>query len=387
MSRRLRAVPVLLALLLMPVIPAPPVAADVQNLNYGVRELEVTAEGPDANAALQNCEISALEQALQELIQTAAEKDKYQARRDSLLARRAEFVKRLQIVGKGTTADGGRFYRIRFAVDLGKLRAELVAAGVILSQQELKEQLNYPTIAAYYNDPREQSPYALWAVERLNNYLLAHEFKVIDAKVWQSLAAEDELLLQSQGSGQRLAQAMAQKARAEIFLSVQIEPQIVGRSGEFTYVQTPVQIKAYEASSGEPFITKVYQRLNRQGEPEALAIRGNVDVTAKAVIEEAVAGAMPLVLADLTRHWKENLARGSQFRLRFAGFDAAQRSALEALLRSRTTELKTAADGSYLVRYSGQLVSLTDAVEEWFEDTYQQSLKTRFDLGQAEFSR
>ncbi|MBF2054983.1 MAG: hypothetical protein IGS03_16165 [Candidatus Sericytochromatia bacterium] len=387
MSRRLRAVPVLLGLMLTPVVPLAPAMADVKNLNYGVRELEVTAEGADANAALQNCEIMALEQALQELIQTPAEKEKYQARRAGLVARRAEFVKRLQIVGKGTTADGGRFYRIRFAVDLAKLRAELVSAGVILSQQELKEQLNHPTIAAYYNDPREQSPYALWAVERLNNYLLAHQFKVIDAKVWQSLAAEDELLLQSQGSGQRLAQAMAQKARAEIFLSVQIEPKIVGRSGEFTYVQTPVQINAYEASSGEPFITKVYQRLNRQGEPEALAIRGNVDVTAKAVIEEAVAGAMPLVLADLTRHWKENLARGSQYRLRFEGFDAAQRSALEALLRARTRELKTAADGSYLVRTSGQLADLTDAIEEWFEETYKHSLKTRFDLGQAAFSR
>lgn len=387
MRRRLRAVPVLLGLMLLPLAPLPPVRADVQNLNYGVRELEVTAEGTDANAALQNCEIMALEQALQELIQTAAEKDKYQARREGLLARRAEFVKRLNIVGKGTTASGGRFYRIRFAVDLGKLRAELVSAGVILSQQELKEQLKYPTIAAYYNDPREQSPYALWAVERLNNYLLAEEFKVIDAKVWQNLATEDDLLVQSQGSGQRLAQAMAQKARAEIFLSVQIDPRIVGRSGEFTYVQTPVQIRAYEASSGEPFITKVYQRLNRQGEPEALAIRGNVDVTAKAVIEEAVAGAMPLVLADLTRHWKENLAQGHQYRLRFNGLDAGQRSALEALLRGRSRALKTADDGSYLVRTSSQLVELTDAIEEWFEDTYKHSLKTRFDLGQAEFSR
>lgn len=364
----------------------PPTQAQVQNLEYGIRELEVTAEGVDAHAALENCEIQALEQALQELIQTPLEAEKYQVRRQGLMARRAEFVRRLQIVGKGTTADDGRFYRIRFAVDLGKLRTELISSGVILSQQALREQLNFPTIAAYYNDPREQSAYALWAVERLNNYLLAHEFKVIDAKIWQRLAAEDALLLQSQGSGQRLAQAMAQKARADIFLAVQIEPQIVGQSGEFTYVQTPVEIKAYEASSGEPFITKVYQRLSRQGEPEALAIRGNLDVTAKAVIEEAVAGAMPLVLADLTRHWKDNLLQGSQYRLRFVGLNEFQRRALESELGRRTRTFQRVSEGNYLVRYQGPLVDLSDALEAWYEQTYGQAFKTHFDLGQAEFS-
>jgi len=360
--------------------------ADVKNIDYGVREFEVTAEGPDANQALVNCEIEALEQALKSLIQTEAEAAKYQQIREQLLSQRSQFVERLNIIGKGTTASGGRFYRIRFKVNLAALRSQLVSAGVILSHQELTEQLNHPTIAAYYHDPRDQSPYAQWSVERINNFLLAHKFRVVDPKLWQELAAEDELLLQSQGSSQRLGQAMALKARAEILLEVSIAPTIVGSSGEFTYVQTPVTVKAYEASSGQAFITKVYQRQNAQGEPEALAIRGNVDVSAKAVVEEAVAGAMPMVLADLTRHWKDNLSRGTQYQLVFQALPPAQRSRLEAELRRLVQELAPqAAADSYLVRYHGALSQLTDSIEELLEDQFTFQVETTFDLGSAHF--
>lgn len=360
-----------------------PGIADVKNIDYQYRELEISGQGPTADAAMQNSEDLAIAAALKELIQTDGEQEKLKPVLLRMLAQRAKYLKRLKILGKGTTAEGGRYYKILYQVDLGLMRTELESAGVILSAQQMREELHAPMIAAYYKDPRENGPYAQWSIERINHFLLAHDFQVVDAQVWRALSQDDALLVQSQTETQQLSRLMALKARADIYLEVEIAPQVVGRSGEFTYIQSPVRVNAYESSSGEPFISKVYQRLNNQGEPEALAIKGNLDVTAKAVVEESIAGAMPLVLQDLNRHWKQSLAQGQQYALHF-DLSPAQVALLLPELKSLVKQLESKDPQLLMVRYSGMLGDLADAIEESLGDKYKFKLKS-FNLGKAWF--
>ncbi len=374
---------VLLALLGSPTA-LNPAQADVQNVNYGQREIEMSAEGLTAEEALVNCEQAAIESAIKPLVQTEEEQRKYQAIRQRLLADRALYLQRLKIVGKGTTASGGRFYKVVFKVEVGRLHEQLVKAGVILSASQLNQELNSPTIVAYYHDPRESGEYAQWSVERIYNFLLAHQFRVVDANIWQQLAQDDELLIQGQGDNRRLGQVLALKAKADLILEIQIEPKVVGQSGDYHYVQTPVHLKAFEASSGAPFIEKTYQRLNAKGQPEALSIKGNVDVSTKAVIEEAVAGVMPLMLEDLTLHWKQNLVKGQQYRLIFRNLKPEHEAELQSRLQGLVKEVKSDGTGSFLVRYPGVLGDLADELEQRLGQSHGLTLES-FDLGNATF--
>lgn len=359
--------------------------ADIKPTDFDHREIEVQASGSTATEAMQHCEEAAIEAIVKTLVQTDAERQKYAAIRSELLDQRQKFVKRLKILGKGTDASGGRFYKVIFEVQAKEIQDFLTLNKVIRSTQELSQELNHPMIAAYYLDPRDDSSYALWAVERINYFLLEQKFRIVSPEVWRELALDEALLTGSKGNPQRLGQMMALKARADIFIEVDIKPQIVGKSGDYTYVQSPVRVRAFEASSGEPFITKIYQRQNAQGEAEALAIKGNLDVTAKAVIEESVAGAMPMVLTDLTAHWKQNLAMGKQYRLIFKNMPKSKQAALETALKTKVKNLTSTKQGEYLVRYAGDLGDLADEIEESMGKSWGLSLDS-FDLGNAYFS-
>lgn len=359
-------------------------AADVQNLDYQQREVEVTGEGATAEEALVNSEIAAIEAIIKTLVQSPEELGRYQPYQAQLHANRSQYLKRLKIIGKGTTESGRRFYQILFAVEVAKLRDDLIKAGIILSVSELSQQLNLPMIAVYYHDPRDQSVYATWAVERANNFLLAQQYRVVDAAAWLKLTQDDALIAQGQGKAPRLAQVLALKAKADIVIEIQIKPEQVGKSGEFTYFKTPVSVKAYEASSGEPFIVKVYERLGRDRQPEALALRGNVDVSTKAVIEEGVAGVMPLLLEDLSRHWKQNISLGQQYRLVLKNLPAAREAEFFNQLKLLVKDAKQAGKGQFLVRSSSVLGDLADQIEEKLGAQFKLSIES-FDLGSAIF--
>jgi uncharacterized protein YrrD len=363
---------------------APLAWADVKNLDYSVREMEIIGQGPTAEEALANAELLALEQAVLSLVQTEGEQQLYKKIEAQILAQRTKYVTRQKILGKGTTEGGGRYYKLICKVNIALLRQDLEAAKVISSTQELTQQLRNPTIMAFYQDPSNTSPYAEWAVGRVNNYLVRHSCKAVDAAVMRSLRQDDQVVAQAAGQSTRMHQALALKAQADLYMSVTVDPKVAGRSGDYTYYEAMVKVEAYEASSGQAFISKTYQRRDAQGNPEALAVRGSEDVSAKAVIEESVAGVMPQILEDLLLHWKRNVAQGSQFRVVVRGIKDTQAQELESVLRELTRGVTIKAKGDYLIRYGGVIGDLADELEERLQDRLGLSLE-RFDLGSAYF--
>ena len=109
--------------------------ADIQNTGFERRELDVQASGATAKEALQHCEEAALEQIVFTLVQTEAEKKNYAAIRSELLAQRDKYVTRIKILGKGTDATGGRFYKVKFEIQVKALQEFLTQKKVILSSQ------------------------------------------------------------------------------------------------------------------------------------------------------------------------------------------------------------------------------------------------------------
>lgn len=358
--------------------------ADVKNLDYNVRELETVGTGAQAEAALADAGLKALEEVLASLVQTEAEKQALSKIRPQLLAQAEKYLKRLKILGKGTLENGGRYYKVRYQVLVKELRSDLEQAGVIVTTRQLSEQLNYPTLMAYYNNPADRSEYAKWAVDRINHFLLEHQFKVVDAHTLLSLQKDEQVLKQAAGRSDRLSQAMALRAKADIYMRVKIDLREVGRSGDYTYVQSPVQVEAFESSAGIPFIVKTYQRLDEKGQPEALAVKGSLDISRKVVIEEAIAGVMPFIMQDLLHHWKTNVVKGRQYRLSIKGLKTIQQQIFEAELARHVGEFSRQPDGSYVVRFSGILGDLADLLEAALQDKIGLTIE-QFDLGQAYF--
>jgi hypothetical protein len=340
------------------------------------REIEVRGEGSNAGEALNQSQKNAVTRIASEFIHTPAEQSKLDAYLPTLQSQASQYLERLNIVSKGTLPNGGRFYVIRYRVAVGKIQEALVAKAIILAQSEINEALQFPTLAVYFKDPLNQSEMAQWSVQRCNSLLLNQGFQIIDPKIWHELALEDQQLSQNTAAA---PQRMALKARANVFLEIDVDPKAVGKSGNYTYVQTPVRVRAFESSSGRPFLDKTYQRINAQGEPEALAISGSVDVSTKAVIEEAVAGVMPMIIQDLTRHWKESMAKGSQYRL---VFHPPLSPALETRFKQQVKDYALGEDGEIWVRYPGALADLIEQLEENFEENYTLQSST---LGLARF--
>lgn len=341
-----------------------------------VRELDVRGEGPDASAALAQTQKNAINTLAYELTHTEAEQSKLLQYLPTLHQNQGQYLERLQIVSKGTLPSGGRFYVIRYRINVKALQDTLIAQQIIPKQSELNEALLFPTLAVYFKDPLNLSEAAQWSVERCNNLLINQGFQVIDPTVWHRLALEDQQLSQNKAVN---AQRMALKARANVFLEIDVAPQVVGRSGQYQYVQTPVKIRAFESSSGQAFLEKAYQRLNAKGEPEALAIAGNLDVSTKAVIEEAVAGVMPMIIQDLTQHWKDSLVKGKQYRL---GFSPPLNPVAQKRLQSLVKDYTVNDTGEIWVRYAGELSDLADTIEETLNPSY---TLQRMDLGHAYF--
>lgn len=344
------------------------------------RDIEVRGEGSAAKDALVQSQKNAINSIAYELTHTAAEQSKLAAFLPSLYAQSDTYLQRLRIVSKGTLPSGGRFYVIRYRVAVGAIQAAMIAKGIIPAQSEINEALQFPTLAVYFKDPLNQSEVAQWSVQRCNSLLLTQGFQVIDPKVWHELALEDQQLSKNTPV---VPQRMALKARANVFLEIDVAPKIAGKSGDYTYVNTPVTVRAFESSSGRPFLEKEYQRRNAKGEPEALAIAGSVDISTKAVIEEAVAGVMPLIIQDLTRHWKESMSKGSQYRLVFQPpLSPAQVKQFEQTLIQEIKDHSFGPAGEIWVRYPGPLSDVIDRLEEIFEKSYTLQSST---LGLAQF--
>jgi len=342
----------------------------VENIDYGIEKVTSTGLGNDVNTALKNAEISALESVIFTLVQTDEEKNSYQTIKNKFVEDRKNYVKMIKIVGKKST-DAGREITVNFEIDKGKLKNDLVDLKIISSVKKLSESLGNPKIMAFYYERDNKDQYSKWAIARANDYLLRQGFKVVDEETILNLRNDDKFI--SKLGGRDAEQEIAVQTSADIYMSLKIQLREAGKSGDYTYMKTPVEVDAFYSNSGEQFIKKLYRRLNKDGEEEALAIKGDIDTSAKVVIEEAVAGVMKDVTNDLLLKWKNSIKDGMEYSILVKGLDDKKLATLTSYLKSVClgVDLK---NGKYTIKYKGKLITLIDEIEEKYEDSLGLSL-------------
>ena len=151
------------------------VFADVENLDYDLRKVEITGIGNTADEAMKDAYIKSIEEIVFTMVQTEQEKKKYTDNRNNFINNVDKYTKKLQILSKGST-DKGRYYKITFEVKVGELKKDLIAAGIITTTKELTSKLDNPTIMVYYDisyGGDKENEYAKTAISRVNNYLLS----------------------------------------------------------------------------------------------------------------------------------------------------------------------------------------------------------------------
>lgn len=339
--------------------------ADVENIDYKIRKVEVTGVGTTADEAMKDASIKSIEEVVFTMVQTEQEKKKYSDNRNNFINNVDKYTKRLQIISKGST-DTGRYYKVIFEVNVEDLKKDLISAGIITTTKELASKLDNPKIMVYYDaiNPQDKTnQYSIFSVGRVNDYLINHKFKVVDEATITSLRQDDKLIAKSAGQKAKLNQAVALESKADFYMNVKIELQVAGKSGDYIFIQTPVQVNAFESTSGIPFITKTYQRLDKKGEPEALSIKGSIDVSSKAVIEEAVAGVMPKIEEDLLKHWKESVAKGRQYIIVFKNTNQEKKTKFYNILKSLCSDV-IEDNNQYIIRFNGAFDDLMDNLED-----------------------
>lgn len=366
----------LLILLLLGTCLIKPGYSEIENLDYNTRKITSTGKGESLGEALEDSKFKALELALTDLIQTNEEKNKYLQIETEIKTNIDNYISREKIISKMST-ENSKEITIKYSVNIGELKSFLIKRNVLKSVGDIVIDLENPKIMVIYDIYSEKdNQYSLWSVSRANNYLLEKGFLTVDQKSINELKKDESFLKKLSVTNQKFSEKpdnskietmIAAENNADYILKISLKLTESGRSGEYTFVSTPVSVSAFKSISGDSFINKTYSRLDKDANPESLAIKGSIDISKKAVIEEAVAGVMPLIEKDLLNEWKNDLKKGKEYIISFKDSPSVSKMEFIEYLKSLSKEFKQK-ENNFLIRFEGSADDLTEMIEEHFQD-------------------
>lgn len=332
-------------------------SAWAQNFGFDHQNPVLNAQGKGATLeqAFTQARYDALVKAAEPWIHTSVEKNRFEQKKAYFMAHSQRYVSRLKLLKKVTLPENHRFIQAQYQIDLKRLKADLVQLGILESMQNLNESLGSPKLWVFAKTPWETHENDLWLVSRAHQYLIQNGFKLVDLNIVKTLKEEEKIL--------STLPSMLTQVSADMYLSLEIFPRITGKSGEYTYIEAPIQVKAYERLQEKPFLDKTYVPLTPKGEPKAFAIKGEQALSQKAVIEDAVGVLMPFIAQDILTHWKTHLLEGKSYTLTMTGLSPAQQQPFENLLKRWSPHFERHDKGQYTVFYRGSLENLTDQLE------------------------
>lgn len=317
--------------------------------------LNAQGKGATLEQAFSQARYDALSKAAAPWIHTSIEKNRFEQKKAYFMTHSQRYVSRLKLIKKITLPKNHRFIQAQYQVDLKRLKADLVQLGVLESMQNLNESLGSPKLWVFAKTPWETDENDLWLVSRAHQYLIQNGFKLVDLEVVKALKEEENLL--------STLPSMLTQVSADMYLSLEIFPSITGKSGAYTYIEAPIQVKAYEQLQETPFLDKTYVPLTPKGEAKAFAIKGELALSKKAVIEDAVGVLMPFIAQDILTHWKTHLLEGKSYTLSLTGLTPKQQILFENILKRWSPHFERQAPGAYKIFYRGSLENLTDQLE------------------------
>jgi len=228
------------------------------------------------------------------------------------------------------TADGKQLkIEKTFRVNVGLLKEDLIAKGVLMATADLAVEMGLPQILVIPEVPKGENP--LEAMERqpelkhatrsIESYLTARRYEVIVPEQQEFLNNYGETLRLIEGDNEDLSYKMALAIGSDVYVTFAVS---IDRSymGSTENKKASVSVRAFETTTGRLLGSETGYSFERPAPDEV-------------VTEEAVHDAIDKVLARVNAYWKEDLQRGVQYKVIFniAGdFDRGQIEKIQNVL-------------------------------------------------------
>ncbi len=201
---------------------------------------------------------------------------------------------------------GVKFTKL-FRVNKQKLKDDLAAKGVIVSQDALAQAVGMPNIMVLPEAPKGVSPIAVLdndqlarhAAGAIESYLTARQYEVQVPKGADQLNEMTSMLAEGKGAEEDMSYKIALSLGSDVYITYNLNSDIK------TTGKASVSVKAYETTTARLLGTETGYSKTRMGSP------------AEPLIEEAINDAIDKVLQRVTNYWTTDMQKGIQYKLIF----------------------------------------------------------------------
>lgn len=200
-----------------------------------------------------------------------------------------------------------KYYRVNKKL----LTDDLIAKNIIKPKEEITEAIGLPFIMVVPEAPKGVSPVDLLRSDRLlkkgaeviESYLTARKYDVQVPEQMETLSELAQAQAGLKGIEEDYAYQLALAIGSDVYITynVKVEKRYIGST---EYRKAIVAARAYETTTARLLGTET-------------GYSGEYAVPEEAVVEEAMNDAIDKVLSRIMAYWKDDLARGLQFKLLF----------------------------------------------------------------------
>lgn len=199
-----------------------------------------------------------------------------------------------------------------FRVNVGRLKEELTARGVLMAAAELQYDIGLPFIVVLPEVEKGGNPLQAmqnrqdlkWASRSIESYLTALKYEAKAPEQIDFMNNYAETMQAVEGLNEDLSAKIASAIGSDVYINftVNIDKRHVGSS---EVKKAMVTVRAYETTTERLLGTETGYSFERAAPDEV-------------VTEEAIHDAIDKVLARINDYWKKDLQRGVQYRIIFS---------------------------------------------------------------------
>ncbi|MCL4509755.1 MAG: DUF6175 family protein [Bacteroidetes bacterium] len=277
--------------------------------------LKATGIGPNVDAAEQDAKKAAVYFVLYDMtdpvLQTQREKSSFEEIQQTFFDSKniEQYITFFgnEVIARVKTKDGVKVDKL-VRINKEKLTQDLASQGIIASRERLSASIGNPFIMVLPEAPKGTSPIDLLqkdpnvkkGAEVIESFLTARKYDVQVPEQMQNISELSSAQAGLKGVEDDIAYQLALSIGADVYITynVQVEQGTYGKKGV-------VGCRAYETTTARLLGTETGYSPERPNVSDA------------AVIEEAMNDAVDKVLSRISAYWKDDIARGQQYKLIF----------------------------------------------------------------------
>ncbi len=218
---------------------------------------------------------------------------------------------------KSVSIDGGKGRKITkgYKVNVGLLKQDLAAKGVVMGSSDLADSIGNPVIMVLPATSKGQNPVEMLrndptvkhSASVIESYLTSRQYEVSVPEQMDQINALNEAQMDLGGQEEDYAYQLALSIGSDVYITYSGSVEEAGYGAQ----KFAVQVRAYETTTGRLLGTETGYSRERKG-----------DIMVS--IEEALSQPIANVLNRINNYWKTDLAKGLQYKVIVAidtGFD------------------------------------------------------------------